>query len=296
MTSKLFNVELIPAIRRLQLLAAESVTTKTTGEHKSVFKGKGLEFSDYREYTSNDDASLIDWKASSRAQKTLIREYVEERDVNILFALDVSSSMLFGSTEKLKNEYAIELVASLAHATSEAGDSVGLCLYNDKIVSKALPEQGPQQFYKLSKLLLDTESYGGNSSLEPLEKFVMNSLKSTTVIMIISDFMGLPPNWPDSIKKLASKFDIIGVRVVDPRDKTLPEGNEQVVINDPYSNQELIIEPKLLKKAYEEEAKKQERIITEAFTHNKAKILTVETDKSFVKPIINFFRGQAVGV
>ena len=139
MPKKFFKVDLVPALRRLEILSKGLTSSKIIGAYKSVFKGKGLEFSGYRGYTLEDDSNLIDWKASARTNEILIKEYSEERDVDVFFLVDCSPRMLFGSTEKLKAEYVIELTASLSHAILEAGDSAGLALYSDDVKADILP-------------------------------------------------------------------------------------------------------------------------------------------------------------
>ena len=102
---KKLNVDIVPSIRKLEVVTKGLIKTKGIGSYKSVFRGKGLDFSEYRPYSNVDDAALIDWKASMRTNQLLMRQYEEERDLNVFFLLDFSSSMVFGSTPKLKNEY-----------------------------------------------------------------------------------------------------------------------------------------------------------------------------------------------
>ena len=129
------KLNLKPLIKKLEVSTKRGFIDILTGSYKSSFKGKGLDFEGYRSYISGDDASLIDWKATLRSQDLLIKVLTEERNVNIIFLVDVSSSMSFASIDKLKNEYAAELVASLSFAAIQAGDSVGLVMFNDKITS-----------------------------------------------------------------------------------------------------------------------------------------------------------------
>ena len=108
MVKKFFKVDIVPALKRLEILSKGLTSSSAIGAYRSVFKGKGLEFSGYRQYSLEDDASLIDWKASARTDQILIKEYVEERNVDVFFLVDCSSSMLFGSSNKLKAEYQLQ--------------------------------------------------------------------------------------------------------------------------------------------------------------------------------------------
>ena len=288
------NIDIVPSIRKLQIITKGLIKTKGIGSYKSVFRGKGLDFSDYRTYDRNDDASLIDWKASKRSNELLIRQYEEERDLNIFFVIDCGSGMVFGSTEKLKNEYAAEIVISLAFTILDAGDSVGLIMFNDKIVKKVYPGKGKGQFYSVVRALSDPENYGGGFSFDNVTDFILNYLKQSTVVILVSDFVGMNENSLDKFKLISTKYDTIGIMVRDPRDKTLPTDVGQIVIEDPYSSKSLLIEPNLIKEVYEEEIKKQEKWIRDSFMRNKSDFLSLTTDKSFVKPLIGLFNERAL--
>lgn len=290
----LFKLEIAPALRKLEVLSKALINTNVLGAYKSVFKGRGLEFAGYRQYTPDDDASLIDWKASARTGETLIKEYVEERDINIFFILDSSASMLFGSIDKLKIEYAIELVASLANAVLEVGDNVGIVLVSDDVIAKIYPQGGKQQLYNITKLIVNPDIYGGRFRFKIASDFALNYLKESSVLIFVSDFIYLEKDWEESLKLITKKFDVIGIMVRDQRDRTLPEGSGEIVIADPHSTKTLLIDPKLLKNAYESMIKKQEIEIEKAFHRNEADFLNISTDKPFVKPILNLFKERAI--
>lgn len=286
---KKLNVDIVPSIRRLQVVTKGLIKTKTVGSYKSVFRGKGLDFSDYRPYSMIDDSAMIDWKASMRANQLLVRQYEEERDLNVFFLVDCSSSMVFGSTDKLKNEYSVEIVASLAYAILDAGDSVGLVMFNDKVIKKIYPGKGKGQFYALVKALTNPDNYGGGYDFDNAAEFILSYLKESNVLVIVSDFVGLKESSMKNIQYLTKKFDTIAVSVRDPRDRELPDDVGQVVIEDPYSNKNLLIEPKLIKDVYEEEIKKQEKWIKDVFMKNRSDFLFLTTDKGFTKPLMQLF-------
>ena len=124
------NINVDTAIKKLEVLVKNLVRTRREGFYLSLFKGKGLEFESYKEYTFGDDASLIDWKASMRTNTLVVKRFREERDLKVLFVVDVSNKMLFGSTERLKCEYAAELAAALSYIVLAAGDRIGFCFFS----------------------------------------------------------------------------------------------------------------------------------------------------------------------
>ena len=289
------RVKLAPAIRQLEVVTRGMVSTRLIGQYKSVFKGKGLEFASYRAYAPDDDASLIDWKASRRANQLLVKQFVEERNLEVFFLIDTSASMVFGSTEKLKNEYVAELVASLAYVILESGDSVGFALFNRDVLAKSPPLRGKKQFYQLTSKILDAANYGDIYDLEGALRFIITYLPEGTVVMMVTDFIGLRGDWERYLKIAAKKFDLITIMVRDPRDRTMPYINRQILVQDPFSRRQMIINPIQLKGRYEDYVLKQEAQIRQKFTQAGAAFIELSTDKPFGPPIIGFFKRRQMG-
>ena len=286
-----YKIEL--SIRRLEVITKNLVTTRFMGNYQSVFRGRGLEFADYREYTPQDGASLIDWKASLRSNKLLIKEFVEERELNIFFLVDISSSMVFTSTGQLKNVYATNLIASLTYAILHAGDKVGCALFNDKITEKILPQSGEEQFYLITRSLIDPKTYGGNYDLSIGLKFLLENIPKHSLVMIISDFIGLKKDWERNLKLVSSQFDVIGIMIRDPRDEKLPKESYQVTISDPFSDRKMVMDVKKMYTKYLEHVKQEENMIRKNFQDANADFLKLTTDKPFITEIINLFRMRA---
>ena len=277
--------------KKLTIFTKRIVTTKLVGNYKSKIKGRGLEFSNFREYSMNDDSSLIDWKTSIRVNQPVVKEFVEERNLEVFFLIDVSSTMVFGSTEKLKNEYSSELISTLAYAILHVGDSLGYAFFSDKLFNLNLPAHSKNRFYILSRDLSNPENYGGTFDLELALKKVTEILRKNSVLIIVSDFIGLKGNWRDIIKKAAYKFDTIGIMVRDPRDREIPADSSMVVLSDPYTNQELILDPtESIIERYKRYVEIQEKEIESAFSKARASFLKLTTDQPFLVPLVNFFK------
>ncbi len=287
---KKLHVDLTPAIKKLEITIKGLMSTRILGGYRSAFRGRGLEFAGYREYTPDEDSSLIDWKASARANSLLVKEYEEERSLEVFFIIDVGSSMIFGSTEKLKNEYAAEFAASLAHIILESGDRFGYGLFNNKVKAESFPQQGKNQFYKFTKDLVNPNNYGGRFDLDEAIKYTLGHLKNGSLVLIISDFIGLKGEWKRYIKGAGKKFDLIGVMIRDPRDQTLPEDSYQVAIENPHSEEQMVVDPLLIKEKYERLVKEEEEKIKQEFLRAGADFLELNTSKSFIKPLIIFFK------
>jgi len=269
---------------------------RVMSRYRKVFKGKGLEFEDFRDYTTDDDASEIDWRASKRANKLIIRRFKEERDMSVYFLVDVSSSMLFGSTDKLKHEYAAELVAAFSHFIIQSGDRAGLVMFTDKVVKYLGPGKSENHFYIMLRQLLTPEFYGGQYNLSNALNFVMNTTAERSLAFIVSDFIGLEKGWDSAIKQASGKFDGVAVMVRDPRDQRLPPDVGQVVIADPFSDREMLIDcnDKEGRMEYESYSKKEEEKIKDTLKNARWDMLEVTTDKSFVIPLIEFLKRREI--
>lgn len=257
---------------------------------KVVF-GKGLEFDGYRDFSPSDDAVNIDWKASVRAQKTLVRKYIEERDRKFMFLVDVSDNMVFGSTEKLKCEYSVELCAALSHLILSSGDRVGFALYNDKVKLMKSPELGLTQFDIFIHYLSDPDSYGGISNLNDILKEMIDMLdKGISVIFIVSDFIRVDGSYRKNLEVLSSLFETVALIVRDPLDNELPRLNREVVVEDPESGEKLLFNPKVAGRSYEKYAFEQLNFVKQVFRDYGIDFLELDTRIGFAEELAGFFK------
>ena len=290
------RVDIPSVIRELDVALKVLAEAKIVSRYRRIFKGKGLEFEDFREYTTSDDANEIDWKASARANKTLIREFREERDMDVYFLVDVSSSMLYGSTPKLKYEYAAELTTAFMHFVLQSGDKTGLVLFTDKVVKYIEPAKGMKHFYMTLQNLLNPEFYGGNCNLKNSLEFLMNIVERKSLAFLITDFIGLGKGWEKTVKLSSGKLDGVAINVVDPVEMQLPDGAGQVVISDPFSEKEMIADcnDDKLRDKYQEMMKFRQENLEKTMGKSLWEYLTVDTSKSFVRPVVEFLRRREI--
>lgn len=284
------KVDIAQSMNKLKIITNMLISTKFLKEYISIFRGKGLEFEYFRDYTLGDDASLIDWKASARTKNLLVRKYVEEKKLEVFFLVDISNSMVFGSTEKLKNEYTAELVVALANAVLSAGDKVGYALFNSDVTARSHPLAGKKQFYNLARELVNPATYGGGFDIYQALKFSSSFLKPGGIVFVISDFIGLKDHkWKTPLKWLSSKSDVICLMIRDPRDKMLPKDIGQVLISDPYSHRKIVVDSKLISTVYQSYVNKQEKELKNVVKESKVQFIPVYTDQPFIKPIVELF-------
>jgi len=287
------NISKLDAIKKLEITTKDIVNTMIAGSYNSTFKGHGLEFEGYRDYTPGDDSSLIDWKATKRANRLLIKEFLAERNLNLFFLVDTSSTMVYSSINKLKNEYAAEFITSMAYVMLNVGNSVGFALFNEGVTKKYSPRRTKNQFYTLLDVLTDTSFYGGGYDLASALKFTMGFLEKGALIILVSDFIGLKEGWQKYLKVVGAKFDVIGVMIRDPADIALPKENHQVILSDPLSRKQLLVTPDSVRNRYKEYVRSQEQLLMKTFLKSNCDLIKLTTDKPFVEEILKFFRKRA---
>jgi uncharacterized protein (DUF58 family) len=285
------KLNLKPLLKKLELSTKRSTIAEMVGEYRTVFKGRGLDFEGYRVYSpTEDDASFIDWKASLRANDLLVKMLQEERFLKVLILMDISNSMLFSSHEKLKCEFAAELIASLSFVILHAGDSVGLMMFNNKVVRNIPVNLGSKQYFLITQALSNPANYGGQFDIVKILRIVLNSVRSQTSIIILSDFIGMPPEFQTLIKILGTKCDISGIMIRDPVDNVLPIERKQILLQDPYSDATIMIDPRVIKEEYDLKSKQERTNIKNIFLKAHSSALDIQTNQEFVTPIIKFFQ------
>ncbi len=256
--------------------------------YQMLFRGTGLEFAQLKEYVpGEDDATRIDWKASLRTGKVYIKQYEEERDLDIIVLLDVSSSMNFGTQNKIKREYAGIIAGAIISAGINIGDNVGFCVYSDEVKKFLEPSNDETQYYRSLELIVDTKLYGGRANLDKALRFILNNVKENTILFLISDFIGADSQWEDSLKMVSNKLnDVMGVMVRDLRDEFLPEGSGNFRFRDPNSDRTVIVNLDKAKKYYEKMAREQSEHVKTVFRRSNAGFVKIFTHESFVKALI----------
>ncbi len=292
MKPKKLNLNFDIKTRPFDIITREELLSEILeGKWSSLYKGKGLEFSGFRAYVYGDDASFIDWKATRRASKTLVRVYTRDRSARVLLVLDVGDSMLFSSRKdgKMKVEYSAELAYRMAKSILKSGDAVGLLMMSDKIKKKFEPNIGPAVIHKIKSELLKPENYGGKFNFLQAMKLLTSAAGEKVVIILLSDFIGLEDNWERYIQILNQKYDFIGVMIKDHRDRYLPLNGGQIVLQDPSSNEKIYVDANQYAKRYHDAVLQEEESIMKKFKAAKAGLLKLETtDDGFLK-LVQFF-------
>jgi len=289
------KLNLVPDIENLRPAAKKDILSRALeGDFTTLFKGKGMEFAGYREYSYTDDASTIDWSASLRSKKTLVREYEVQKNFSIFLMLDVSDKMLFTSTKKnkLKVEHGAELLNKIAYAAIQANNAVGMGMFADGLVTRIWPNIGTGQMARINRELRHIQNYGGKCNVKRALVQTNTYLKQRTLIIIISDFVGMEAGWTRMITGLREAHEVMGLAVRDPRDEEFPAMTGQFVLQDPNSDEKMLIDISQYKKIYKDQVIKDDQHIRHAFgaAHS---FIKLRTDKDMTHPLMNLFERRA---
>lgn len=211
--------ELISEVRRLEIRTRRAVDNMVGGAYRSRFKGRGIEFEEVREYELGDDVRDIDWNVSARMGAPFVKKYVEERELHVLLAVDVSASGLFGSCEKTKIRTQAEIAALLALSAVRSRDKVGMLMFSDRIEKHLPMRSGKAHVLRMIRELVAGEPQGRKTDIAGALTQMRQLLKKRTVVFVISDFLEVREAWTRSLGMLARRHDVVLINVNDPVEK-----------------------------------------------------------------------------
>ena len=281
--------ELLKTIKKIQVKTNHMVNDIMAGEYVSAFKGRGMEFSEVREYQPGDDVRLIDWNVTARMNQPFIKEFIEERELTLMLLVDVSSSGSFGSDQKFKNEIAAEVASIIAFAAIKNNDKIGLIIFSDKIEHHIPPKKGKAHIWNIIRTILSFKPEGKGTNLAlPLE-YLLKIQKKKATTFLISDFQDT--NYEQQLKLANQKFDLIAINIIDPREETLPDVG-MVFLEDLETGKTLLVnthDPQMLKEHQKRcSQKKQDR--KKVFNSIGIDTIEIFTNKSLTDPIIKYFK------
>lgn len=215
---------LVRRVRDLEMLSARLIRAGFAGDYHSAFHGRGIEFSQVREYMPGDDIRTIDWNVTARSGVPHVKEFVEERDLTVIVAVDVSGSMAFGSVDWRKCDIAAELAAVFAFSAVENSDRAGLLLFSDSVRTFIPPRRGRTHAQVIVRAAAEAalRGTGGSADLDHATRFLERVAGKRAVVLILSDFLDL--SFERSLNRLNRKHDVIAVPIVDPREERFPAG------------------------------------------------------------------------
>jgi len=234
----MLSKELLAEVNKIEIKTRHLVDSIYAGGYRAVFKGRGIEFAGIREYYRGDEYRSIDWKVTARTGELHVREHIEERELQVVVALDLSASMAFGSGSREKRETAVEFGAAMVLAGARNNDRVGICLFTDHVEKYLAPAKGPTHNLRLIRELLYFIPEGKQSDARPAMAFLHRSLGRRSVLFLITDAIDLPPLTRE-LRICAARHDLIVVTVRDPREESVPDIG-LLEIEDPETGEEFL--------------------------------------------------------
>jgi uncharacterized protein (DUF58 family) len=281
--------EVTREVRRLEITTRHLVRDIMAGEYSSAFRGRGVEFAEVREYQPGDDIRTIDWNVTARLGAAYVKRYLEERELSVLFVADRSASASFGSVRRTKSDLTTEVCAVLALAAARNNDRVGAVFATDRVERYVPPRKGRRQALRVISDLLSFQPSGSGTDLAAALAYLEPMLRRRAVIFLISDF--LATGYESSLGRLARRHDVIGLQLIDPRERELPDVG-LVTLWDPESGSWRVVDTgdAGLRERFRGRAAAFDATLERTLRESGADLLRLETGKSYAEPLLAFFR------
>ena len=281
--------DLAKKIRYIQIYTSKAVNDSLAGEYASVFKGRGMEFDEVRPYRIGDDIRSIDWNVTARTGEPHVKLFVEERELTVVFLVDLSASGSFGSTCKIKNEVAAELCALLAFSAIKNNDKVGLIVFTDQIEMFVPPAKGTTHVLRLIRELLEFQPRKAKTSINAGIEYLGRVITKRSVVFLVSDF--LEQGYEKKLAVLSKKHDLIAVSITDPREIALPDVG-LIELEDAETGEMILIDTgsRKIRKNYETMGMETKDTLKKLFRSMNVDHIEIMTDKDYVVDLVRFFK------
>jgi uncharacterized protein (DUF58 family) len=282
------TTELLKKVRKIEIKTKGLSRHLFAGSFHSTFKGRGMSFSEVRNYQFGDDVRNIDWNVTARTGEPHIKVFEEERELTVMFLVDISKSSFFGTSQQFKSEILTEICATLAFSAIQNNDKVGILLFSDRTELYIPPKKGKQHILRIIRELVHTEPKGTGTDLADSLQHINNVLKKRSVCFVLSDF--LTQNYETPLRITGSRHDLIGIHLYDPREKELPAvGLLHVEDAETGEKQWIDTNSKATQKAYSQYFETNLAKTKSAFLKSGADFLSISTVESYTNALLRFF-------
>ena len=281
--------ELLKQVKQIEIRTRGIVNEVFSGEYHSVFKGRGMEFAEVREYNVGDDIRSIDWNVTARFGHPFVKIFEEERELTVMLLVDMSGSLVFGSVEKTKQRIAAELSAVLAFSALKNNDKVGLILFTDRIEKFVPPRKGKSHSLRIVREVLSFEPQGNQTNLKQALEYFNHTIKKKAIVFLISDY--IDSGYDKILRIVGRKHDLIGVVLRDPREKELIDAG-LIKFRDAETGEIRYVDTgnKAVRQAVITENQRWVNYRRQLFLSSRLDSIDIETSGSYVKPLVDFFK------
>ena len=281
--------ELLKKVRKIEIKTKGLSKNIFSGEYQTAFKGKGMAFSEVREYQPGDDVRTIDWNVTARYNNPYIKVFQEERETTVIILIDLSGSSDFGTQTQLKREIATEISAVLSFSAINNNDKIGVIFFSDKIEKFIPPKKGKSHILRIIRELITFQPSSKKTNIEVALKYFNSVIKKRAICFIISDFMD--DNFDKSLKIAKNKHDIIGLNINDEREKNLVNvGMIKVIDSETGIIRWIDTSDKKNRNIFNYNHKKHSENLKNIFSSSGIDFININTGQDYIKPLMNFFK------
>lgn len=284
--------ELLKKVRKIEIKTRRLSDHVFGGEYHSTFKGRGMTFSEVRQYQFGDDVRNIDWNVTARYNEPYIKVFEEERELTMMLMVDISGSEFFGTKNQFKNEMVTEIAATLAFSALQNNDKIGLILFSDQIELFIPPKKGKSHVLRIIRELLEFEPESTKTDLAQALKYFTNVIKKKAIVFVLSDF--ITEGYKDTLKIVARKHDVTGIRVYDPREEAIPNLG-MVQMQDEETGELMLVNTssKGVRNEYHNFYRERVETYIDVFRKSGAGVMDCRIDESYVKKLLGYFKKRA---
>ena len=285
--------ELLKRVRKIEIKSRGLSKNIFAGEYHSAFKGRGMTFSEVREYQYGDDIRNIDWNVTARHNRPYVKIFEEERELTVMLMIDVSASRNFGTISKLKKNQITEIAAVLAFSAIQNNDKIGVIFFSDKIEKFIPPKKGRTHILHIIRELIDFYPEDKQTDIEQALEYMTNSIKKRCTCFVISDFID-EHDFAHALAIANRKHDVVALRVYDPRENQLPPVG-MMYLRDAETGEQMWVDTsdKKLREAYEKYAFVREKELDAIFKRSGVDVANIRSDEDYVRALITLFKKRA---
>lgn len=288
----LTTADILKKVRRIEIKTKGLSSHIFSGEYHSAFKGRGMSFSEVREYSPGDDVRTIDWNVTARFRTPFVKVFEEERELTVMLLVDISNSSLFGTTGQTKRDLITEICAVISFSATTNNDKVGVIFFSDKVDKYIPPKKGKSHILRIIRELITIQPKQQSlTDVGECLRFFNNASKKRTIAFLLSDFISKP--YSDPLKLTARRHDLVGIHVYDKADKELPDaGLIQVQDSETGAIKWMDTSDKNLRKYYTALFLDHQKYCVSTFRKCGAELISIKTDEDYIKTLQGFFVGR----
>ncbi len=283
--------ELLKKVRKIEIKTRRLSDHIFSGEYHTSFKGRGMTFSEVRQYQYGDDIRAIDWNVTARYNEPYIKVFEEERELTMMLMIDVSGSESFGTKNQFKKDIVTEIAATMAFSATQNNDKIGLILFSDAIELYIPPKKGRSHVLRIIRELIEFEPKSRNTDIAQALKFLSGTQKKKAIVFVISDFMN--DGYEQTLKIASKKHDITGIRVYDIREEKMPDLGIVTMLDAETGQMQLInTGSKSVRLQYEKYHQEKVKYFKETFSKSGSGVVSTRVDESYVTKLLGYFKSR----